>query len=154
MPESIVKIQGSELNSLAISIWSTGRHGIACKSNFSSMPTDHNNCILVNDCNENIITCFGDITILVFDINKDLSSEITSFNQIPKEVHIYDQCFDLAGVTLFIKNRRHYIAYILCHNNGLFYLYDALDALGCQCNARTNIITSLHSLRRKRRFNW
>ena len=114
MPESIVKIQGSELNSLAISIWSTGRHGIACKSNFSSMPTDHNNCILVNDCNENIITCFGDITIqsmefvdkppiLVFDINKDLSSEITSFNQIPKEVHIYDQCFDLAGVTFSSK---------------------------------------------------
>ena len=126
MPESIVKIQGSELNSLAISIWSTGRHGIACKSNFSSMPTDHNNYILVNDCNENIITCFGDITILVFDINKDLSSEITSFNQIPKEVHIYDQCFDLAGVTSFIKNRRHYNAYILCHDNGLFYLFDAL----------------------------
>ena len=170
MPESIVKIQGSELNSLAISTWSTGRHGIACKSNFSSIPTDHNNYILVNDCNENIITCFGDITIqsmefvdkppiLVFDIKKDLSSKITSFNQILKEVHIYDQCFDLAGVTLFIKNRRHYIAYILCHNNGLFYLYDALKCksfgkISCQCNEKTNIITSLHSLRRKRRFNW
>ena len=137
MPESIVKIQGLELISLAISIWSTGGHGIACKSNFSSIPTDHNNYILVNDCNENRITCFGDITIqsmefadkppiLVFDMNEDLSSEITSLHQIPKEVHIYDQCFGLAGVTSFIKNRRHYIAYILCHDNGLFYLYDAL----------------------------
>ena len=141
MPESIVKIQGSELNSLAISIWSTERHGTACKSNFSSMPTDHNNCILVNDCNENIITCFGDITIqsmefvdkpsiLVFDMNEDLSSEMTSLDQVPKEAHIYNQCFDLAGVTSFIKNRGHCIASIRCHDNGLFYLYDAL-----KCNS-------------------
>ena len=64
--------------------------------------------------------------ILVFDMNEDLSSEITSLNQIPEEVPIYDQCFDLARVTSFIKNRRHYIAYILCHDNGLFYQYDAL----------------------------
>ena len=137
MPESIVKMQGPELFSLAILIWSTGGHGIACKSNFSSVPTDQNDYILVNDCNENRITCFGDITIqsiefldkppiLVLDLNEDLSSEITSLDQIPKEVHICDQCFDLAGVTSFIKNRRHYIAYILCHDNGLFYLYDAL----------------------------
>ena len=131
MPESIVKMQGPELFSLAILIWSTGGHGIACKSNFSSVPTDQNDYILVNDCNENRITCFGDITIqsiefldkppiLVLDLNEDLSSEITSLDQIPKEVHICDQCFDLAGVTSFIKNRRHYIAYILCHDNGLF----------------------------------
>ena len=94
MPESIVKMQGLELISLAISIRSTGGHGIACKSNFRSIPTDHNNYILANDCDENRITCFGDITIqsmefvdkppiLVFDMNKDLSSEITSLDQIP-----------------------------------------------------------------------
>ena len=59
-------------------------------------------------------------------MNEDLLSEITSLDQIPKKVHIYDQYFDLAGVTSFIKNRRHYIAYILCHSNGFFYLYDAL----------------------------
>ena len=65
MLESIVKMQGSELISLAILIWSTGGggHAIACELNFSSTPTDHNNYILVNDCNENRITCFGDITI-------------------------------------------------------------------------------------------
>ena len=119
-------MQGSDLISLAILIWSTGGHGIACKSNFSSIPTDHNNYISVNDHNENKITCFGDTTIqsmeivdkmpiLVFAMNKDLSSEITSLDRIPKEVHIYDQCFDLAVVT-----SRHYIAYILCHDNGLF----------------------------------
>ena len=141
MPESIVKIQGSEVISLVISIWSTGVHGIACKSKFNSIPTDHNNYILVNGYNENRITCFGDTTIqsmeivdkpsiLVFDMNEDLSSEITSLDQIPKEAHIYDQCFDLAGVTSFIKNRGHYIAYIRCHDNGLFYLYDAL-----KCNS-------------------
>ena len=47
-------------------------------------------------------------------------------DQISKEVHIYNWCFDLAGVTSFIKNGRHYIACILCHDNGLIYLYDAL----------------------------
>ena len=53
MPESKVKMQGLELVSLAISIWSTGGHRIACKSNFSSIPTDHDNYIVVNDRNEN-----------------------------------------------------------------------------------------------------
>ena len=118
-------MQGSELISLAISIWSKGGHRIACKSNFSSIPTDHNNYIVVNDRNENRIMCFGDKTmdipsILLFNMNEDLLSEITSLDQIPKEVHIYDQCFDLAGVTSFIKNRRQYITYILCHDNGFF----------------------------------
>ena len=64
--------------------------------------------------------------ILVFDMIEDLSSEITSLYQIAKEFRIYDQCFDLAGVTSFIKNRRHYIAYILCYDNRLFYLYDGV----------------------------
>ena len=134
MPESKVKMQGLELVSLAISIWSTGGHRIVCKSNFSSIPTDHNNYIVVNDRNENRITCFGDKTIqsmkfvdippiLLFNMNEDLLSEITSLGQIPKEVHIYDQCFDLAGVTSFIKNRRQYITYILCHDNGFFFIY-------------------------------
>ena len=59
-------------------------------------------------------------------MDEDLPLKITSLHRIPKEVHIYDQCFHLAGVTSFIKNRRQYIAYILCHDNGLFYLYDAL----------------------------
>ena len=126
IPESKVKMQGSDLISLAILIWSTGGHAIACKSNFSSIPTDHNNYISVDDHNENKITCFGDTTIqsmeivdkmptLVFAMNKDLSSEISSLDRIPKEVHINDQSFDLAGLT-----SRHYIAYILCHENGLF----------------------------------
>ena len=59
-------------------------------------------------------------------MDDDLPLKTTSLHRIPKEVHIYDQCFHLAGVTSFIKNRRQYIAYILCHDNGLFYLYDAL----------------------------
>ena len=126
-------MQGSELISLAIPIWSKGGHRIACKSNFSSIPTDHNNYIVVNDRNENRIMCFGDKTmdipsILLFNMNEDLLSEITSLGQIPKEVHIYDQCFDLAGVTSFIKNRCHYITYILFHDNGFFYLHDALKS--------------------------
>ena len=83
MPENKIKMQGLELISLAISIWSTGGHGIACKSNFSSIPTDYNNYIVVNDRNENRITYFGDITIqimkfadippiLLFNMNEDL----------------------------------------------------------------------------------
>ena len=64
--------------------------------------------------------------ILLFKMNEDLLSEIKSLDQIPKEVHIYDQCFDVVGVTSFIKNRRHYIAHILCYDNGFFYPCDAL----------------------------
>ena len=72
-------------------------------------------------------------------MNEDLSSEITSLDQIPKEVHIYDQCFDLAGLTSFIKNWRHYIAYILCHDNRLFYLYDALKCKSFGKSAATAV---------------
>ena len=85
-------MQGSELVSLTISMWSTGGHGITCKSNFSSIPTGHKSYNVVNDRNENRITFFGDITmefvdilpILLFDMNEDLSSEKTSLDQIPK----------------------------------------------------------------------
>ena len=96
MSESKVKIQGLESISLAIPIWSTGEHGIAFKSKFGSIPTDHNNYIIVNVRNENRITCFGDITIqsmklvdippiLLFDMNEDLSSGKTSLIKFPKK---------------------------------------------------------------------
>ena len=60
MPEINVKMQGSQLISLAVSIWSTGGHGIVCKSTFSSISTDQNDYIVVNGRNENRITFSGD----------------------------------------------------------------------------------------------
>ena len=123
----------------SIKMWELGTSDaatISCKELFAFMP-DHCDFICEQDKGENIIRCSGwrqptDMSFvtpspfLVFDISIIFRESIKTLDILPHEITVYNETYRLAGITSYIKSRRHYVGYIL--HNGHFLHYDGIPA--------------------------
>ena len=134
----------------SIELWELGsapQAEISCNNMFDSKP-DHTDYISYDDHGKTHIKCSGwrqpkNLTFddpppfLVFDISTIFRAEIKNLDILPHQVNIYGQIYRLGGITSFVANRSHYVAYIL-HKN-IFYHYDGLPSSNPKFEVQTDV---------------
>ena len=107
---------------------------VSCKDRFVGK-TSHDEFISELDRGEEIVRCSGwrNFTdsrfvvtppFLVFELSAQFSEKVKELDMIPKRVTVYGDSYELGGVTSFLKNRSHYVAYIPMKDE--FLLYDGI----------------------------
>ena len=61
---------------------------------------------------------------LVFEFSAQFSEKVKELDGIPERITVYGESYELGGVTSFLKNRSHYVAYIPMKDE--FLLYDGI----------------------------
>ena len=95
---------------------------VSCKDRFVGKPS-HGEFISELDRGEGVVRCSGwrnftdskfAVTppFLVFEFSAQFSKKVKELDGIPKRIAVYGESYELGGVTSFLKNRSHYVAYI------------------------------------------
>ena len=95
---------------------------VSCKDRFVGKPS-HGEFISELDRGEEVVRCSGwrNFTdskfvvtppFLVFEFSAQFSEKVKKLDGIPKSITVYGVSYELGGVTSFLKNRSHYVAYI------------------------------------------
>ena len=107
---------------------------VSCKVLFVGRPS-HGEFISELDRGEEVVRCSGwrNFTdskfivtppFVVFEFSSQFSEKFKELDGIPKRITVYGESYELGGVTSFLKNRSHYVAYIPMKDE--FLLYDGI----------------------------
>ena len=131
--QSITLGKNENIIEKSIKLWELGiapQAEISCNKSFETEP-DHPCYISYDDHGKTYLKCSGwrkpknlafsdPPPFLVIDISSTFRAEIKSLDTLPHQVTIYGQIYRLGGITSFVDNRSHYVAYIQ-YNNTFFH---------------------------------
>ena len=128
-------------------LWIAPQAEISCNKSFETEP-DHPYYISYDDHGKANLKCSGrrkpknlafndHPPFLVFDISSTFRAEIKSLDTLSHQVTIYGQIYRLGGITSFVDNRSHYVAYI--QYNISFFHYDGLPSINLKFKVQTDL---------------
>lgn len=107
---------------------------VSCKEIFVEKPS-HEEFIVEMDQGEEVVRCSGwrnfidsefvvTPPFLIFELSARFTEKVKDLGDIPKHITVYGESYQLGGLTSFIPDRSHYVAFILMKDE--FLLYDDL----------------------------
>ena len=98
----------------------TGGVSVMSNAHFAEAP-DHEKYQIIVNYGEEEIACSGeglvtsidiDVVILIFNVDDCLAALSKFVDDIPKLINVDNHKYNLGGVSVFLNQRRHYVAYI------------------------------------------
>ena len=114
----------------------TGGVSVMGNAHFAEVPDHEEYQIIVNYGEEKIafsgeglvtsITFLELAPLLIFNVDEHLATWSKFLDDILKLINVDNQNYNLAGVTVFVNQRRQYMAYVYSKESDSFIFYDGL----------------------------
>ena len=63
---------------------------------------------------------------MIFNVDERLTALSKCLDDMPKLINADNQNYNLGGVTVFVNQRKHYVAYVYSKENDSLFFYDGL----------------------------